>query len=172
MNPEILPAGPEDPRYTVTVTIDAAALDRTMQDTTWRRTRLGQPLMRKLQKAGFVVDDWRNTFQCASVVAREADGGRLSVTVTAPRPHLVPVGELNPEEAITVEYVGGVDDGWVEPLEMSAPIPPSLAISLHGSIYERWGYDLTHGAWLYCRLNPSRLSADDDEGAAAEEPPC
>lgn len=152
MGGRYLPAGAGDARYTVTVRIDPAEVDRALTDPRWRRVKLGMPLARVLQAEGFVVPEWRTALACASVVGREAEGG-LVLTVTAPRPHHVPDGELNAEDTITVEYVGGADDGLVEPLRLPGAIPPSTAISLNSCVYTRWSYDLAEGVWLY-RLRP------------------
>lgn len=165
----ILPAGPEDTRYFTTFRLDPAELDRPVIDSRLRRSKMALPLSRALIDAGYVVEDYRMLLPGISVVAREAADGKLDVTATIPRPARVPDGELNPETTMWVEYVGGVDDGYVEKLDAGTVVPPTLGIALNGSVYARYGYDLVEGRWLYRRQRPDP-EADVVWEEAGEDP--
>ena len=183
----ILPAGPEDPRYRLTIPWAATAVDELRPDGAirTRRTRLAEPLARALVEAGYTVEDWQSVLAATSITVTPDPDGPLQVTATVPRPTQVPPGELNPQATITVEYVGGASDGMVEPLTMDPYVPPDLAIAVGTDLYTRYGYDLGTGCWLYGRergrvtrltegtplpgADPEELAGDDETFGAAED---
>lgn len=168
----ILPAHKNATRYRTTLTIDPAALDKVLTDRTFRRTKLGEPLQKVLITAGYQVPSWHDALAAASITASEAAGGKIHITAMCPRPWLVPAAELNPEDTISVEYIGGEEDGAVDPaLHMDPVVPPNLGISLNGVVYFRTAYDLAKGVWLYqmTRNTPVELTEVDDEAVWDDE---